>query len=125
MANNITVTFYDTDTDVTYNINQKISITKTRQMSRFIKSTQDIKAPCLQEIYIHMLSDTNAAVIGSFGKTLRAPCNCVAHGNINALRPTDKMRACLGRMSRGLCQDPIAIKNIAMVFWPESYNKQR
>lgn len=121
----ITISFYDVNNDTTYQMHDTLSFTKTRKIATRINDITNKKSPCLSEVRMHMVDKNSAVIITSVGRKTLAPCNKCAGGSLKALRPTDQMRACIGRMSRGLCQDKLVLSTFGPILWPENYGKQR
>ena len=123
MKQNVTISFLDSELGTSYTIHEPVPSNIAHRVVKGINSTTFGDKSCTQ-MYASFITHNHVWIVGSFGRG-NSPCNANARCSIGHLSEQNKLRACIGRMSRGLCDCATARPTICTALWPETYNKQR
>lgn len=123
MKQNVKISFLDPIIGTSYTLSEPVAYDVAHEMVKKINSTKFDNNSCLH-FNASFITHNHMWIIGKFGNGT-SPCNKIAQCRIEHILPHDKLRACIGRMSRGQCDCNAARPSICATIWPDTYCKQR
>ena len=123
MQQTVTISFLDPTLGTTYTICEPVARDIANNIVKNINATTFDEKSCL-EMRASFITNDHVWIIGKFGNS-KSLCNQTAQCRLEHLSPNNKLRACIGRMSRGQCNCSLARPAICTALWPDTYCKQK